>query len=238
VPIGFEPPQHSNQRSFEYIGRESADTQRPLIDVEFESLASRRVFCGAIVAIVTFLLWLVRRLSWQIKGTIGALGLLLPIALAAVTPIRLEVWLDGVVLGTLCGVVAWSIYELPSALDALNRRISPAKPGSASRRPLNATGTAVLLVALLVAPSSSRAEGEIAPSKASRTVVVPRPQQSGDAVIPYDPDKDPATADRVLLEQRAFLELWNRAHPERPLDAHPLPEAFVTEASYKASVVS
>ena len=223
---------------FEYIGRESADVQRPLVDVQFESLAGRRVFCGAIVAIVTFLLWLVRRRSWQVKGAIGALGLLLPVALAGVAPVRFEVWLDGIFLGTLCGVATWLIYESPRTVGSLSRRTPAATPGSASQRPLNAAGKAVLLVALLVAQSSSRAEGEIAPSKVSRTVVVPRPQQSGDAVIPYDPDKDPATADRVLLEQRTFLELWNRAHPERPLGTQPLPEAFVTEASYKASVVS
>ena len=238
VAIGFEPQQNSRNRTFEYIGRESADGRPPQIDVQFESLAARRAFCGAIVAIVTFVFWILRRRSWQTKGALGALGLFLPIALAGVTPVRLEVLLDGIFLGTLCGVAAWLIYELPGAVGSLNRRSPAANPGSASRRPLDATGTAVLLVALLVAPSSSRAESEIAPSKVSRTVVIPRPQQSGDAVIPYDPDKDPATADRVLLEERTFLELWNRAHPERPLGANPLPEAFVTEASYKASVVS
>jgi hypothetical protein len=235
VAIGFEPQQESNNRTFEYIGRESATAQPPQIDVQFESLAGRRVFCGAIVAIVTFLLWMVRRRSWQVKGVLGALGLVLPIALVGVAPTHFEVWLDGIFLGTLCGVAAWLIYELPGALDGWNRRMSSTKPAPGA--PLKAAGTAVLLVTLLITPSSTRADdGEPNAPKAPRPVVVPRPEQLGSAVIPYDPDHGPSAADRVLLEQRAFLDLWNRAHPERPLDAHLLPEAFVTEATYKAQV--
>ena len=237
VPIGFEPQQNSSNRSFEYIGRESVDSQPPLIDVQFESLAGRRVFCGAIVAIVTFVLWILRRRSWGTKGAIGALGLLLPIALAGVVPVRFEAWLDGIFLGTLCGVATWLLYELPGTLGSLNRRTPAAK--STSQRHVNAAGTAVLLAALLMAPSSARSdEGETGESKSSRAIVAPVPKPSSPAVIPYDPDHNPTAADRVLLEQRTFLELWNRAHPERPLGAHPLPDAFVTEAVYKASLVS
>ena len=170
VPIGFEPQQNSSNRSFEYIGRESADAQRPLIDVQFESLAGRRAFCAAIVAIVTFLLWIVRRRSWGTKGAIGALGLLLPIALAAVAPVRFEVWLDGIFLGTLCGIAAWLIYELPGTVGSVepSQRRRRSQVPRLSRR-LNAAGTAVLLAALLMAPSSARSdEDEAAESKASR----------------------------------------------------------------------
>ncbi|HXY33929.1 MAG TPA: hypothetical protein VEI07_06850 [Planctomycetaceae bacterium] len=227
-------------RTFEYIGRESAEAQPPLLDVEFESLAAHRALCGAIVAIVTLALWLLRRRSWQSKGIVGAVGLLLPLALAGVVPVHFEVWLDGIFLGTLCGIGAWLLYELPSAVASWNRRAPAAKTRSTPSRRLGAAGTAALLAAaLLSVPSAAQSdEGKAAESKASPSIVAPRPPVSGAAVIPYDSDHDPLAAGRVLLGPEAFLELWNRAHPEQPLGTHPLQEAFVTEAIYKAQVVA
>jgi hypothetical protein len=231
VAMGFEPQQNSSQRAFEYIGRESADGQPPVLDVEFENLAGRRAFGALIVAIVTLLLWIVRRRSWAVKGPLGALGLLLPIALAGVAPIRFEVWLAAIFLGTLCGIAAWLIYRLPIAAAGLTRRVGVGGG-------VKGAGAALLLAGLLMAPSSACADDNDAPnSKVSRPAIAVHSQPS-QIVIPYDADHDPLAAQRVLLEQRAFVELWSRAHPDRPLGSPLLPEAFVTEATYKAHVVS
>ncbi|HEV8000639.1 MAG TPA: hypothetical protein VGP63_12220, partial [Planctomycetaceae bacterium] len=236
VAIGFEPQPDSTQRAFEYIGRESSDAP-PTLDLEFESLAGRRTFCGAIVAAVTMFFWLFRRRSWRIKGTLGALGLVLPIAMAGVAPIRLEVWLDGIFLGTVCGIIVWLIYEISKNPGILRQDLS-------ARRPVNAARTAILIAAFFACASSLQAAEEQATqsrtveSPAARAIVAKRPDSSRSVVVPYDPDHGASAADRVLLEHRAFLELWNRAHPDGPLGTHPAQEAFVTEALYTAQPVS
>jgi hypothetical protein len=238
VAIGFEPQLDSSHRTFEYIGRESSGSSQPMLDLEFESLTGRRAFCGAVVAMVTVLFWSLRRRSWRVKGTFGALGLLLPVALAGVTPIRLEVWLDGIFLGTLCGMATWLIYGFSHRVGSV-RRPTSTRPSSGPARPLGAAGTVLLIAALMLsAPSTRAAEERTAKSQTARPIVVPRPRPGNPVVIPYDPDHNALAADRVLLEQRTLLELWNRAHPDRPLGTHPTQEACVTEALYTARPVS
>ena len=187
---------------------------------------------------MTFLFWCVRRRSWRFKGTLGALGLLLPIALAGVAPIRLEVGLDGLFLGALCGMATWLIYGFSHRVGSL-RRPTSTRPISLPARPLGAAGAVLLIAALMLsAPSTRAAEEQTAKSQTARPIVVPRPRPGNPVVIPYDPDHNALAADRVLLEQRTFLELWNRAHPDRPLGTHPTQEACVTEALYTARPVS
>ncbi len=192
----------------------------PLLDVEFESVSARRVFSSALAALVTLVFWLLRRRTWAVKGTLAAFGLLGPIALAAVVPIRVEIWLDGIFLGALCGTVLWLIYQMPNVGRGWTNRAA-ASSKNASGRPLSAAGTAVLLAAAIVGvATAARGDDQTPEAKTAGPMVIPRPQPPtggtvtrGKAIVPYDSDHDPLAAERVLLEQRAFLELWNRAIP-------------------------
>ncbi len=241
VAVGFEPPGNSHQRTFEYLGRDAAAAGGPQLDVEFESVAARRVFCSVLAVVVMLCFWMLRRRSWAVKGTLAALGILAPIALAAVVPIRVEAWLDGIFLGALCGAIAWLIYQVGSFGRGANRRATANSPNS---RPLGAAGTAVLLAAAIIGATSVARGDELAPPSQANVAATARPSAprstpatSGTAIVPYDADHDPLAADRVLLEQRTFIELWNRAHPDQPIGTHPAAEAFVTEALYTARVV-
>jgi len=69
-------------------------------------VTARRVFSTALAALVTLVFWLLRRRTWAVKGTLAAFGLLVPIALAAVVPISVEVWLEGIFLGAACGTIS------------------------------------------------------------------------------------------------------------------------------------
>jgi len=91
VAVAFDPPADSHHRTFEYLGRDAVAAGAPLLDVEFESVAARRVFSSALAVLVTLVFWLLRRRTWAVKGTLAAFGLLVPIALAAVVPISVEV---------------------------------------------------------------------------------------------------------------------------------------------------
>ncbi len=239
VAIAFDPPADSHHRTFEYLGRDAVAAGAPLLDVEFESVAARRVFSSALAVLVTLVFWLLRRRTWAVKGTLAAFGLLVPIALAAVVPISVEVWLDGIFLGAACGTIAWLIYQMPNLGRGRSGRADAASKNAAAR-PLGAAGTAVLLAAAIVGvATAARGDDQTPEAKTTPPIVVPRPQPptGGTAIVPYDSEHDPLAAERVLLEQRAFLELWNRAHPEQSLGTHPAAEAFVTEALYTARVV-
>ena len=187
---------------------------------------------------VTVLFWSLRRRSWRVKGTLAALGLLLPVAFAAVMPIRLEVWLDGIFFGALMrdgNLVDLRVLEYASAASAAGRS---RRASSGSARSLSAAGTGLLIAALILSvPSSQAAEEQTPNRKRCGRSSSPARGRVDPVVIPYDPDHDALSADRVLLEQRAFLELWNRAHPERPLGTHPAQEACVTETLYTARPV-
>jgi hypothetical protein len=234
VAIDFKPPEGSSDRTFEYLGRSSGDASRPVLDVEFESLANRRTFCGALTAIVACLCWGLRRRSWRVKSTVAAIGILGPLALIGVTPMVLKVWLDGIFFGTLCGIAIWLVYE---CVQTASTRVA-SKAGSSPPSPIGAVSTVLMLVAVMLGSSSpARAEDAVTAQSKPADIIVKRPQQALPTVIPYDPDRAPLSADRVLLEHRAFLELWNRAHPERPLGTNPPQEAFVTEARYTARLV-
>jgi hypothetical protein len=234
VAIDFKPPGGSSDRTFEYLGRSSGDASRPVLDVEFESLANRRTFCGALTAIVACLCWGLRRRSWRVKSMLAAIGLLGPLALIGVTPMVLKVWLDGIFFGTLCGIAIWLVYECVQTASTRGASTARSSPPS----PIGAAGTALMLVAVLLGTSTpARADDAVAAQSKPSGIVAKRPQQALPTVIPYDPERAPLSADRVLLEQRAFLELWNRAHPERPLGTNPPQDAFVTEARYTARLV-
>jgi len=67
----------------------------------------------------------------------------------------------------------------------------------------------------------------------------PRPVAVPDDVIliPYDPSSGPAKADRRMLSYAKYVELWNRAYPDRKLTAPQTSAEFaLAGASYRATL--
>jgi hypothetical protein len=60
-------------------------------------------------------------------------------------------------------------------------------------------------------------------------------------IIPYDPEAEDgvAQAKKVLIPYAKFIELWNRAHPDKPKETKPAPVEFaVLAADYQATLAA
>lgn len=58
-------------------------------------------------------------------------------------------------------------------------------------------------------------------------------------IVPYDPNVEdgPAQAKKVLIPYAKFIELWNRAHPDKPKETKPAPVDYaVLSAAYEATL--
>lgn len=109
--------------------------------------------------------------------------------------------------------------------------------------------TSLFLLGLLLA-SSGQALAQQPPVEGAKLVdlkdLLPLLDAGGpvtvpaDAVIvPYDPNVEdgPAAAKKVLIPYAKFIELWNRAHPDKPKEAKPAPVDFaVLSAAYEATL--
>ncbi len=109
----------------------------------------------------------------------------------------------------LAGLVRWILRML----GGLAGRITtpPAPPAAV---------TAALVLALVTLLSAT-AQAQPQPAAPEVPVVVP-----GDAIIvPYDAKSETGVkdADHLLVPYERYVELWNRAYPEKKIDAHPAP---------------
>ncbi len=106
----------------------------------------------------------------------------------------------------------------------------------------------LLLISLLFGTSSSAFAVEPMP-EAVKTIdlkdLLPLLDPGGpvtvpaDAVIvPYDPNAEdgPAQAKKVLIPYVKFIELWNRAHPDKPKEAKPPIDYAILAAVYEATL--
>ncbi len=95
-----------------------------------------------------------------------------------------------------------------------------------------ASVTAALVLALVTLLSAT-ARAQPQPAIPEVPVVVP-----GDAIIvPYDVKSETGVkdADHLLVPYDRYVELWNRAYPEKKIDAHPAPLPYaLSGAAYSA----
>ena len=134
----------------------------------------------------------------------------------------------------LAGLVKWSI-------GAIRRMCSTARPSAA------AAATMLLLAACLLPATAAAqtAQSALPPSKSGtyllRAVEPPEPVNvPEDAIIvPYDPasKKVVAKADRLLVPYAKYVELWNRAYPDKKIGTTPAPVPYaLAGAAYSTTL--
>lgn len=104
-----------------------------------------------------------------------------------------------------------------------------------------AAATAALLLVLAV-PVVSHAEPRDDFSGRLLQILEPtKPVPVPDDVIlvPYQPSAGPPKADRLLVSYAKYVELWNRAYPDKKIDAGPAPAEFaLAGASYRTTLAA
>jgi autotransporter-associated beta strand protein len=119
----------------------------------------------------------------------------------------------------LAGLIRWILQ----GLRALANRLTG--PTSAS-----AAASIVLVLAILL---SAAAQAQPQPAAPEPPVTVPE-----DAIIvPYDVKSQTGIQDanRLLVPYERYVELWNRAYPDKKIDAHPAPLPYaLSGATYSA----
>jgi hypothetical protein len=160
----------------------------------------------------------------------GIVGIVSPLALMTVVPSSWHVFLDGIFLGTLAGVVLWIIR-------ACAPYCSRCLVGWKSRLAHTSTIGLLLMATQMTGALQAADKPTAKPSSPATPAANSSSPKTPTIVIPYDPDGDPLAAERVYLPYAKFLELWHQAHPEkRSRPAAPI-DGLVTAASYSAKLV-
>ncbi len=155
--------------------------------------AIRIIAAGVILLICVW----ISSTSFVSKACFAVTSLLVAVAAAALVPNQWQSAVDGIALGTLCGIVLWLVRGLVCWLKSGCCRGWRAKPAAAA--------TAALVVVTLLTSEV----GHAAPQESKSGVSRP------DVVLPYTPGEPELLADRVFLPRKEFLKLYNQAYPEQ-----------------------
>lgn len=247
LSVKLQQPPDYRSRQFVYNGS-APPNHGPELVLDYQDQRSLSFFALVIQIGMLLLSWILRRWSVAVKGTLGIVGLAIPLAFAPIAPLSALPALDGMFLGTLSGMGLWLILGLIARCPCCRTEtIITLEPVAKS--------TAIILIAVglsfAIGTSECRSQEKPAPAATKPKVAPPTPSGVDDVelpdavaarrkhtiVVPYDAATDPLKSERVFLPFPKFLELWNQAHPEQHVDG-PAPVAgLIAEALYAARVL-
>ena len=217
VAMSLPEPGNMQNQTFEYFGNGSGEVGTLEIEYEdSEKAGLMRLAVAGGVVLLMFLLLRKRSLSTRIFFVV--LGLAVPMALVNFAPVQWQTILDGVVLGTLCGIALWFIVGVIHLLGFCLGGI---------RRAFTQVAACLMLTASLL-PMQVEAQ-ETAESAAPTDEKLP-------IYIPYRDGDNPLTSNRVFVPHSTFLKLWTTANPDRKI-VRPAPSTgMVSAAAYVAEL--
>jgi len=261
--VQFSPPIHSHSTTFQYVGG-AAGANGPRLEVDYLKADVIPYMTVAWLAAALAVCWFTRNLSISVRAMIAVLGLTIPLAFSPLAPAGWLSALDGVFLGTLCGVAVWLAIPVVRYFFDGDKSVG----GEFKHKILKRTAALVLaLLTTAVCAQSLRAGEGQDPGKPQKSVEEQRKQPSSEqlqpsapprvrkrapisptpkppisrrprpaVVVPYDPAGDPQAAERIFLPYDKFVELWNQAYPEKRIQSPAPVEALVAEAMYAAEI--
>lgn len=244
LSLEIEPTPGSSVHEFHYAGTRTA-REGISLDLTYENRTAGDAGRLFVILSVAFFYWMLRRRRLGTRALFGAMGIATPLALVSIAPIGWYLWLDGVFLGAVAGVLLWIIAALVAACETccapLLKRRSATQVGMLFLTALTLHGIAHDGLAQKTAPAQATT------NRAQRRppiVVPPRPPQTPpqpklstpSAIFPYDPAEDALTAERVFLPHAEYLRLWNLAHPEQQIHPPAPVDGLVAEALYSAKI--
>ncbi|MFN0056298.1 MAG: hypothetical protein ACKV0T_29480, partial [Planctomycetales bacterium] len=229
LAIQLEPEPGSRRTDFHYAGSPPGGVD-PTLEIDYQQREGLSLTRLVWQAAVLLLFWLARHSSGGVRSTLAVFGLVFPLALLPIVPWDMLPHLDGLFLGTLCGLALWLALLLRGVPQRWRRFVTGGAPGMA----------ALVLAAGLVWGSDSllaqeRPAAGAEPVPAADAESSPRSGRPT-VVIPYDAGDDPTRGERFVLPFDRFLELWNAAHPDEALDRAAPRGGVVAEALYAVEV--
>ncbi len=245
LTIPFQPPQGSLSKTFRYLGDQLGGEANDL-DFSYEDRETRDVFRTFLVLLFILPLWLLRRRPLAFRLVYVALGIAIPLALIPIVPVRWQIYLDGLFMGALWGIVLIVVLSILSCCQSSVCCYSTFKQKLTTKLwsiivPLTiAVGQLILSTGDLSAQDTAQNANPAEEIKIALPPEGPLPidPNSMQVYIPYEPGSDPLAAERVFLPYTTFVKLWNEAHPDQKLTAPAAIEPIVTEALYSAKLSS
>lgn len=211
VPPGFAT------QEFRYDGNQAAGDGIGL-NFSWQEITAGDLGSAFLALAVVIVLWLLAGTALRTRAVLAVLGITLPIALVSVAPGRFHLVLEGVLLGTLAAVLLWMLRAAVTCCSTTGC------PWSARHAAKTVAQTSVVVMLL-----SGLVHAEDSPA-------TPEPALPPAIVVPYDPAKSPADAERVLLTREQFLTLWNLANPDQPADVPAPVEGLLADSFYQAEL--
>lgn len=226
LALNLEPPANSRTTSYTYRGR--LRQTPPELVVTYQNRAKLSFVMLLVQVMMILVCWFSRQRTLALRGLILALGIGVPLGLMTIVPEAALPFLDGILCGTLLGVVLWMII-------AVCQWFTPQKLWAQLNKPLGKSTPALIALCWCLCASTSQAQEPqakiAAPAPPTRTPLI----DADTLVIPYDAE-DPLKSNRVFLPYNKFIELWKQAHPDEPdLKESPV-SGTLAEALYAAEL--
>ncbi|HSG68774.1 MAG TPA: hypothetical protein VLA12_00080, partial [Planctomycetaceae bacterium] len=235
VDVSFQIPDGHRSQEYRYYGTTSNFESVPL-DLRYldENISSSLTLL--VIAITLLFFYLIRHREMLTRLLCNVLGLAVPLALASWNWRLVSFVLDGIFIGSLIAALVWGMI-------CFCKCVCIPLCQKCCRCCFKTSTTAAILLVLsssivLAQPQQDTPNQEPNPAAAEESKPQPPIVQKPDwtVIVPYDPAADPFAAEKVFLNQRQFLELWNRAHPDQPLAQPAGPKAYLAGASFVAEL--
>ncbi|MFN0197304.1 MAG: hypothetical protein ACKVT0_11210 [Planctomycetaceae bacterium] len=245
LTIPFQPPQGSLSKTFRYLGDQLGGEANDL-DFSYEDRETRDVFRMFLVLLILLPLWLFRRRPLAFRLVYVALGIAVPLALIPIVPVRWQIYLDGLFMGALWGIVLMVVLSILNCCQSSVCCYSTFKQKLTTKLWSIIVPLAVAVGQFSLSPcdlSAQDAAQNATPAEEIKIALpplgpLPIDPNSLQVYIPYEPGSDPLAAERVFLPYATFVKLWNEAHPDQKLTAPSAIEPIVTESLYSAKLSS
>ena len=238
LALDLQIPDDLQQHDFQYTGNQK-EASGIALRVTWHNRNAADLARLFLIAAVTLLLWLTLKASFRVRAILVTVGMTLPLALISVAPPILHNVLDGVFLGSVLTLTLWLARAILNGARSCFRSCCCAsllrwvprccRPGPASGL--------ILFAATLGWPATMQAQPAAPVQQAGSPGKTPVSARPDGLVIPYEAGTDPIQAGRILLTREHFLELWNRANPDRKRQSQAPVPGLVADALYRCTLV-
>lgn len=236
VDVALQIPDDHRVSDFSYHGTQTDFAESPL-RIRYLRRQSASGLTALVISLTLIIFYVLRRRPLGRRLMLHVLTLTIPLALMPFWPAYGLFILDGIVVGSLLASTIWIVgcCWTCCCLPMCCRLMSCCLPKTV-------TTTLLLLLAFSITNCVEAAPPNQAPQPPIQANVMPakvppvvRPTDWS-VIVPYKPGEDPLAAEKIFLNRKQYLELWNHAHPENPIGLDLPAEASVSSVAFLAEV--